>query len=163
MEKIKALFFVVTLKLFCASMIIAKTPHAPTSTPLPPSKSFPQTTAVIPVIPTTNESFSLMLSDDEQKALSNTANNRKNTMEEALICHYLGGIVYSTPTNWTLWLNDQIYSYGSDIPGITILEVTNNKVRLKAKDSKSKSGSWLDMGKTFCCDTGQTLSGDQRR
>lgn len=163
MERIKALFFVLTVKLFCASMIIAKTPHAPTPTLLSPSKSFPQTTAVTPIISTTSESFSLMLSDDEQKVLSNTTNNHKNTMEEAFICHYLGGIVYSTPTNWTLWLNDQIYSHGSEIPGITILEVTNNKVRLKAKDSKSKSGSWLDMGKTFCSDTGQTLAGDQRR
>jgi hypothetical protein len=111
----------------------------------------------------TGESFSLMLSDDEQKMISSAMSKNKNATEDALTCHYLGGIVYSTPTNWTIWLNDQAHSNGSEIPGITILEVTNNRVNLKASDSKSKNGSWLEMGKTFCCDTGQTLAGDQRR
>lgn len=163
MDSIRSSLFILILMLLCASVAIAKTSIKTTPLPVNPSKNAAPTTAPPSFSHNTSESFTLMLSDDEQKAIANTVGNRKNSTEEAQTCHYLGGIVYSTPTNWTLWLNDQLYSHGADVPGITILEVTNNKVRLKASDSKSKSGSWLDMGKTFCCDTGQTLSGDQRR
>jgi hypothetical protein len=172
MNEIKKRCFMFVLILFHGSLIAAEAPNTspPVITNPPIPASSPATTKnTSSTLPTsshpqnTSESFSLMLSDDEQKMISNAMSRNKSPTEDALVCHYLGGIVYSTPTNWTLWLNDQAYSSGSEIPGITILEVTNNKVNLKASDSKSKNGSWLEMGKTFCCDTGQTLAGDQRR
>ena len=167
MNEIKKHGLIFTLVLFHAATLTAEAPNkgktviAPSQAAAPSSKGISPPTASSPH--GASESFSLMLSDDEQKMISNAMGRNKNSTEDALICHYLGGIVYSTPTNWTIWLNDQAHSNGSEIPGITILEVTNNKVNLKASDSKSKNGSWLEMGKTFCCDTGQTLAGDQRR
>lgn len=168
MTEMKRRCFIFILVFFHASLLAAKTPNISAATienslVTTSPKNPHQTLAPTSNPQNTSESFSLMLSDDEQKMISNAMSRNKITTEEALICHYLGGIVYSTPTNWTIWLNDQAHSNGSEIPGITILEVTNNKVNLKAKDSKSKNSSWLEMGKTFCCDTGQTLAGDQRR
>ena len=108
------------------------------------------------------ESFSLMLSDTEQKMISSTLAGDKLSTDDAT-CYYLGGIVYSAPTNWTLWLNGQTYSTGSDIPGITILNVSRDSVNLKGSETKSKSGVLLRMDQTFCRDNGQALAGDQRR
>ena len=171
MTKIRKRCFIFSLALLHASLLTAKVsntnatiinPPIPTSSPTT-TKNAPLPLPSTSLPANTSESFSLMLSDDEQKMISSAMSRNKSPTEDALTCHYLGGIVYSTPTNWTLWLNDQAHSSGSEIPGITILEVTNNRVNLKASDSKSKNGSWLEMGKTFCCDTGQTLAGDQRR
>jgi hypothetical protein len=109
------------------------------------------------------ESFSLMLTDDEAKRISDTMYIDKNVVDDAHICQHLGGIVYLTPTSWTLWFNDQPYSYGSEIPGLTILSISSEGISLKASDSKAKMGTWLKMNQTFCRDSGQALSGDQRR
>lgn len=169
MDLIKKYSLIFILSSFHAAIVTASATNkgtpltTPSATTTSPSKETSPTLAAAVHHQNTSESFSLMLSDDEQKMISNAMNNNKPSADYALTCHYLGGIVYSTPTNWTLWLNDQAHSNGSEIPGITILEVTHNRVNLKASDSKSKSGSWLEMGKTFCCDTGQTLAGDQRR
>lgn len=169
MNGIKKHCLIFTLALFHAGILTAEAQNkdtpaiTPSQTAIPSSKGISPPTATAYSPHGASESFSLMLSDDEQKMISNAMSRNKSSTEDALICHYLGGIVYSTPTNWTIWLNDQAHSSGSEIPGVTILEVTNNRVNLKASDSKSKNGSWLEMGKTFCCDTGQTLAGDQRR
>lgn len=169
MNKVKKNYFIFLLVSFYASTLAAKTSNTNSSTATKPSAITPSPANTSPALPpssshqNSSETFSLMLSDDEQKMISNAMSEHRNHAEEAITCYYLGGIVYSTPTNWTIWLNDQAYSNGSEILGITILEVTNNRVNLKASNSKSKNGSWLEMGKTFCCDTGQTLAGDQRR
>ncbi|MES2608144.1 MAG: hypothetical protein V4544_05405 [Pseudomonadota bacterium] len=163
MNKIKNCVLLFIIVFLYASILTAESPRKGSPAATTPSPKNASTLIPTPASQGPSETFSLMLSDAEEKMISNAMNCNKNPIEEALVCHYLGGIVFSTTTNWTLWLNDQAYSYGSEIPGITILEVTNNKISLKASDSKSKSGSWLEMGKTFCCDTGQTLAGDQRR
>ena len=121
------------------------------------------TSAPSPSEGTVDSSFLLVLNDDEQKIVSEALNHGKNQNDDNTTCYYLGGIIYSAPTNWTLWLNGQTYSPGTEIPGITISNVSRDGVNIKDNDAKAKNSIWLKMDQTFCRDTGQTLPGDQRR
>ncbi len=109
------------------------------------------------------ESFSLMLSDEEQTLIAKATGDHHFSSDETQICHYFSGIVYSSPKNWTLWINDKPYSYGSEVPGLNVVKVTSSKINLKSKNAKAKQSKWLTLNNTFCADTGKILSGDQRR
>ena len=102
MDVIKRHGLIFTLVLLHAAILTAEapnkgtpaiTPSLATTSPKNPVPTPPSPTTITPN--STGESFSLMLSDDEQKMISNAMGNNKSSTEDALICHYLGGIVYS--------------------------------------------------------------------
>jgi hypothetical protein len=109
------------------------------------------------------ESFSLMLSDTEQRVIEKAIKNDKNTpYSNGNSCYFLGGILYMSPKNWTLWLNEQHYSNETTIPGISILDVTRDSIELKENTSKSRTGVRLKINQTFCAHINYALAGDQR-
>ncbi len=109
------------------------------------------------------ESFSLMLSDTEQRVIEKAINNDKNNpYSNGHTCYFLGGILYMSPKNWTLWLNEQHYSNETTIPGISILNVTRDSIELKENTSKSRTGIRLKINQTFCAHINYALAGDQR-
>ncbi|MES2253270.1 MAG: hypothetical protein V4482_06275 [Pseudomonadota bacterium] len=141
-----------------AAESVTNSPSAPSAHPTQNSSS-----SMPDKSPPIGESFSLMLTEKEQQLMSNTTHNDKHVPDETTTCYYLGGFAYSTAHTWTLWLNEKTYSNESVISGVTILNVSREGINLKANNSKAKNGVWLKMDQTFCCDTGQILTGDQRR
>lgn len=132
------------------------------STTGPAQSTKPTTTAITPT-PKPGETFSLMLSDAEEKIISAALAHDKHINDDATTCYYLGGIVYSTASNWTLWLNDKTYTNESDIPDLKILNVSKDSVNIKSKTTKGKHGVSVKTDQTFCNDTGSVLAGDHRR
>lgn len=128
-----------------------------------PARSTKSTMTTIPTSTKPAETFTLMLSDAEEKLISTALAHDKRINEDVTICYYLGGIVFTTPTSWTLWLNDKAYTNDSDISDFKILNVTKDGLNIKSKTTKGKHGVSMKMDQTFCNDTGSVLGGDRRR
>jgi hypothetical protein len=135
---------------------VSTAPPGPIQSTKPTKASFSST-------PKPGETFSLMLSDAEEKIISDALAHDKHINEDATTCYYLGGIVYSTASNWTLWLNDKTYTNESDISDLKILNVSKDRVNIKSKTTKGKHGVFVKTDQTFCNDTGSVLVGDHRR
>lgn len=108
------------------------------------------------------ETFSLMMSDTEEKIISDALTHEKNQTDEATTCYYLSGIILMPP-NWTLWLNGKSYTNESNIINLKITDVTGDRVSIKCKALKGKSAVSFKIDHTFCIDTGNVLAGDHRR
>ena len=105
-----------------------------------------------------------MLSDAEQGVIAKATKDDKHALsEKSRHCYFLGGILYMSPTNWTLWLNEQNYSNESTVPGIVILNVNRDSAEIKTRSSNARTGVWVKLNQTFCSHVDYALAGDQRQ
>ncbi|MDP3371360.1 MAG: hypothetical protein Q8S21_00470 [Candidatus Paracaedibacteraceae bacterium] len=154
--------FITVMPLSCLMAGSAQQQSSTTlKTTIPAKASSTMTT--VPTSTKPGETFSLMLSDAEEKIISDALAHDKRINDDATTCFYLGGIVFSTPANWTLWLNDKAYTNESDISDIKILNVSKDSVNIKSKVAKNKHGALIKTNQTFCNDTGNVSDGDHRR
>ena len=117
-----------------------------------------------------SESFSIMLSQNEQNALAHALGLRKeelgdvydqvSSLEKQDTILFLSGIIYLTADKWALWLNDQVINNKNAFPGILLKDVEPDAVTFTINGEKKNIT--LKLNQSYSYGQKRVVDGDAR-
>ena len=107
------------------------------------------------------EGFSLMFQEGEIKE-SVELQESQSFEKTVLNGLFLGGIIYSSPKSWVVWLNGKRYGAGESSQGIEFQKVTPSSVELIWEYEGKHHTVVLSTNQTYDPQTGDSHCGDCR-